>query len=514
MFVRSYIFALMIICIFMSSDLAVTQDRGISVSTAQSKEKRLALVIGNGTYETGPLKNAVNDAQDMAQALRELGFEVLYKENVTQNDMKRAIRAFGDKLRGGGVGLFYYAGHGAQVKGENYLIPVGAQINNEEDIEYESVDAGFILAQMEAAGNAMNIVILDACRNNPFARSFRSVSRGLAMMDAPSGTLIAYATAPGSVASDGNERNGIYTQELLSHMKTPGLSVEELFKQVRVSVRTKTEGAQTPWESSSLTGDFYFLTDGQKVSAPPAVSQVPNAAAIELSYWDTIKDSSDPEDFRLYLKNYPNGRFSDIAKRKIADSAGRTVSPAKTDDTIRRTTSQLTRDNPQTNNYSRGMRIAYPSASYVTEQTNLFSATIPSNWRALEGDQNMISYAPEGAYGPQGITHGVMFAAVRSNHSDVQSAVRDVVQGLLQSNSYLTQATGYQRTTVDGREALATTLSGRSPIKGNMERVTIVAVLLSGGQVFYMAAVSPQDEYTNYQRAFNDILRSLKLNGK
>jgi hypothetical protein len=232
------------------------QQRGIGVR--HFSERRVALVIGNSAYEVAPLKNPVNDARDMAHALGELGFELIYRENLNQNDMKRSIREFGAKIRDGGVGLFYYAGHGVAVKGINYLVPVDAKVEREEQVEYECVDAGFVLSQMDNAGNRLNIVILDACRNNPFARTFRSVSRGLAQMDAPSGTLIAYATAPGSVASDGNARNGLYTQELLKFIRTPNMGIEEVFKRVRISIRNLTQNKQTPWESSSLTGDFYF----------------------------------------------------------------------------------------------------------------------------------------------------------------------------------------------------------------------------------------------------------------
>ena len=241
------------------------QQRGIGLKSSPSGQ-RVALIIGNSDYEFAPLKNPINDAQDMAQALRELGFDIIYKENLDQNDMKRVIREFGAKIRKGGVGLFYYAGHGLQVKGENYLIPINMKVESEEEVEYEAVDTGLVLAQMESAGNSMNIVILDACRNNPFVRSFRSASRGLAQMNAPSGTLIAYATAPGSVASDGNVRNGLYTQELLKNIKTPGLGIEDVFKRVRIAVRNLTQGKQTPWESSSLIGDFYFNNN----SATPA----------------------------------------------------------------------------------------------------------------------------------------------------------------------------------------------------------------------------------------------------
>ncbi|HKE59712.1 MAG TPA: caspase domain-containing protein [Pyrinomonadaceae bacterium] len=232
---------------------------------AAKSERRVALVIGNSSYASSPLKNPVNDAHDIGQALRGLGFDVIDRENVGQNDMKRAIREFGSKTKNSDVALFYYAGHAVQVNGENYLIPVGATIEKEEEVEYESVDVGFVLAQMTNAGSKTNIVILDACRNDPFARSFRSATRGLALMNAPGGTLIAYATAPGSVASDGNGRNGLYTQELLQNLRTPGLDVEEVFKRVRIAVREKTQGAQTPWESSSLVGSFHFTQPNVQV---------------------------------------------------------------------------------------------------------------------------------------------------------------------------------------------------------------------------------------------------------
>lgn len=240
------------------------QDRQLRQSDAD-KQNRLALVIGNGSYTNSPLRNPVNDASDVARELKTLGFEVLSYTNLNQNEMKRAVREFGKKLKdNGGIGLFYYAGHGVQVKGVNYLIPVDAQAGSEEEVEYESVEAGFVLAQMEAAGNSLNIVILDACRNNPFARSYRSADKGLAQMNAPSGTLIAYSTAPGSVAADGTGENGVYTAELLKQMKMPNLSIEDVFKQVRIAVRSQTQNKQTPWESSSLIGNFYFSQNGDK----------------------------------------------------------------------------------------------------------------------------------------------------------------------------------------------------------------------------------------------------------
>lgn len=253
------------------SYIAVSQsNRQLGRESAGQASARTALVIGNGKYTDAPLSNPTNDATDMAVALRSLGFEVFAYTDLHQTAMKRAIREFGAKLRTkGGVGLFYFAGHGVQVKGINYLIPIGAKVDTEEEVEYESVEAGFVLAQMESAQNGMNIVILDACRNNPFTRSFRSGERGLAQMNAPAGTLIAYSTAPGSVAMDGTGRNGTYTNELLRQVRRDGLSIEDVFKNVRVAVRTATGGKQTPWESSSLTGNFYFTGIDETATTPP-----------------------------------------------------------------------------------------------------------------------------------------------------------------------------------------------------------------------------------------------------
>jgi TonB family protein len=247
-----------------------------------TEERRVALVIGNGAYTDAPLLNPAKDAKDITNALRGLGFEVIHKENVTQNDLKKAIREFGQKIRKGGVGLFYYAGHGVQVEGSNYLIPIGATISHEAEIEYESVDVGFVLAQMEAAENRLNIVILDACRNNPFARAFRSAKNGLASLDAPSGTIIAYATGPGKVASDGDGGNGLYTLELLNVMQKADMKIEEVFKSVRIAVQKRSSGRQTPWESSSLVGDFYFLrkpTVAEATFPPPIIKEEKTTAS-------------------------------------------------------------------------------------------------------------------------------------------------------------------------------------------------------------------------------------------
>ncbi|MCK5658900.1 MAG: caspase family protein, partial [Alphaproteobacteria bacterium] len=258
--------------------VGIAEDRAIAV---KKREDRIALVIGNSDYKIGPLANPANDASDMANSLRKCGFTVIKNINCSRQQMRRVIREFGEKIRNGGVGLFYYAGHGLQVNGENYLVPVDANITVEYEVEDECVKASSVLRAMEDAGNRLNIVILDACRNNPFKRSFRSGARGLARMDAPAGSLIAYSTAPGSVAADGTGRNGLYTSNLMKHMMTPGLSIEEMFKNVRLNVMNTSNKAQVPWESSSMTGDFYFIPGdmpkkARTKSSPPVPSLVPH----------------------------------------------------------------------------------------------------------------------------------------------------------------------------------------------------------------------------------------------
>lgn len=223
-----------------------------------TRSQRVALVIGNAAYKEAPLLNPVNDAKGMAKALQEAGFVVILRENADQRSMQSALREFGDKLKAGGTGLFYYAGHGMQIKGRNFLIPVGANVDREDEVAYSAVDAQAVLDKMEAAGNGTNIMILDACRNNPFTRSTRNGQAGLAQMDAPIGTLVAFATSPGMVASDGTGQNGLYTQHLLEALRKDGMKVEDVFKQVRANVRRDSQGKQVPWEATSLEGDFFF----------------------------------------------------------------------------------------------------------------------------------------------------------------------------------------------------------------------------------------------------------------
>ncbi len=235
-----------------------------ALSHIDTLQKRTALIIGNSNYIKSPLKNPVNDAVAVAEELQRSGFDVYIYTDLDQRTIKTAIREFGQKLKErGGIGLFYYAGHGLQADGRNYLIPVNAEIKKAQDIEFESVDLGRVLVELEYAGNDMNILILDACRDNPYKEEFEkskhSSYNGLASIgSAPYNSFIAFSTAPGSVALDGTGTNGLYTQELLKAMKKPEISLEDVFKQVRRNVRKSSLGKQIPWESSSIEDDFYF----------------------------------------------------------------------------------------------------------------------------------------------------------------------------------------------------------------------------------------------------------------
>ncbi len=292
-------------------------------TSVQSAPARIALVIGNSDYENAPLKNPVNDAALMASTLKGVGFEVMAHVNLDRREMKRAFLSFQRRIKEAGsdtVSLVYYSGHGAQVNGENYLIPVGSLIADEYDVDIEGVRASSLLKTLDDANAALNIVILDACRNNPFQSSSRSAHRGLAKMDAPTGTLLAYSTAPGQVAEDGSGSNSAYTIALSLAIRMPGAKVEEVFKRVRIEVMTRTLDQQVPWESSSLTGDFYFSGNTTTTQAPVAAAPATLAAPVvdkETIFWQSIQDSEDAGDFKAYLQQYPDGSFAALARFKV-----------------------------------------------------------------------------------------------------------------------------------------------------------------------------------------------------
>jgi len=294
---------------------------------------RIALVIGNSDYAAiGELRNPKADGELIAKTLQGLDFETTLLLNGSQIDMKRAIAAFGRELRTRGkeaVGLFFYAGHGIQAGGRNYLMPVEANPQDEADLDLVGVQADWVLRQMESAGNQSNIVILDACRNNPLGANARSASRGLARIEAPAGSFIAYATAPGASAVDGDGQNSPFTAALAAALTDPARPIEQIFKDVRKTVITATNGRQTPWDSSSLVQDFYFA-DPKPVQVSNVTRSADNAepSPVELSLWQSVSKSGDAGRIALFLQLFPESSFAPQARTLMmqvlaGDSLGR-----------------------------------------------------------------------------------------------------------------------------------------------------------------------------------------------
>jgi uncharacterized caspase-like protein len=288
------------------------------LSVPAMAQQRLALVIGNGDYaQLGRLPNPVPDAQLIASTLRELSFETDLVLNAGQLEILQALKRFSARLRAaapGRVALFYFAGHGAQTKGVNYLIPTGVEIASESELELEAISASMVLSQMQGSDEALNILILDACRDNPFAKATRSSAGGLARFSAgdASGALIAFAAAPGQVASDGGGTNSPYSGALAQAMRVPGLTVEQVFKNVRIAVERETKGAQTPWEESSLRGEFRFVK-----GAPAEAGN--NALAEELAMWELVNSGGDADGLRAFLARYPTSAFAELAALRLKE---------------------------------------------------------------------------------------------------------------------------------------------------------------------------------------------------
>ena len=295
----------------------------LAFAGAAYASERVALVIGNGSYiRVSALFSPVKDADLMASALRRVGFDVVYGVDMTKENMESAIIDFGRRLRKAGPdaeGLFYFSGHGVQSKGVNYLIPLDAPIEAESHLNIKAVPSWWVLEQMEDAKNRLNLVILDACRNNPF-ESAKSIGRGgLQAVEAPTGTLIAYAAAPGKVAYDGRGRNSPYspfTEALVETMDQPGLQVEAALKQVRRMVREETGNRQQPWWASSLEGNFSFRSspsDGpdSSPSLPAAASSPESAAYREVTIIDTIPA------YLALIENFPDSFYADLARDRV-----------------------------------------------------------------------------------------------------------------------------------------------------------------------------------------------------
>ena len=302
--------------------------------------QRVALVIGNGAYvEAPPLENPANDATDIHAALTRLGFDSELVVDADRASLERAIRRFGDRAAGAEAAMLFYAGHAVEVAGRNHLIPVSASIRSDRDLPFETVDADAVMTQLEGRARVI-LLFLDACRDNPFrlrlaAQGTRGIAgTGLAAVRGPVGTLVAFATAPGTVAQDGTGRNSPFTGALLRHIETEGLEVRPMLGRVRQTVREATGGAQIPWENASLEGEFYFRPAEPRaptVAALPPQPQAPPAApaapptgdpATERLFWESIRDSRNPEEFEAYLRRYPDGVFTDLARARIAGLAG------------------------------------------------------------------------------------------------------------------------------------------------------------------------------------------------
>jgi len=244
-----------------ANDVAALNGLNNAIVTGKDEflnKKKVALVIGNSNYKIGFLKNPKNDAYDIAKALRKLNFKVILEIDSTQEKMDNAMFRFGKALSAGSVGLFYYAGHGVQVNGSNYLIPVHANIKKESDVKYKALNLSVVLDEMREAQTGLNIVMIDACRDNPLPKGSRSSKRGLTRVSSPNGSIIIYSTGPGTTASDGTGRNGLFSKYLLRNISKPNLSIEKVMKNVSKQVQIESKNKQIPWIESSFTGDFYF----------------------------------------------------------------------------------------------------------------------------------------------------------------------------------------------------------------------------------------------------------------
>jgi Caspase domain len=314
--------------------LVLTVSLACLPSQAQAPgDLRVALVIGNSAYPgKAVLANPANDASAMSEALRGLGFTVVESRDASRTQMLEAISKVRDALRGKqGVGMLYYAGHGLQLDWRNFMVPVDAKLSQAKDVPEQTVELSLVMDAFKAAGNRMNIVVLDACRDNPFAGT--ASGKGLAQLDAPPGTFLAYATAPGNVADDGAGQNGLYTGFLLQELKKPQAKIEDVFKRVRLNVRQKSEGKQIPWESTSLEDDFFFNRDDKALKLSPQDDD--KLYREELTGWNTLKTGTDANALMEYMKKYPNGRFVQLAQFRLDQLAKPVVTAqARSDDKL------------------------------------------------------------------------------------------------------------------------------------------------------------------------------------
>ncbi len=306
----------------------------VFAASAAHAERRVALVIGNSGYaNVAELKNPYNDAKGMSDKLTDLGFDVVTGLDLSLRDMRQTVREFIKKLDNADLALFFYAGHGIQVNGENYLVPVDAELSTHLDLDFEALPANLVLNAMEQS-TKVNLVFLDACRNNPFtenlARSMgtrsSAVGRGLAKIGSGVGSLVSFATQPGNVALDGDGENSPFTTALIKHLGTPGQDITRDLVMVRRDVLEATKGQQVPWDNSSLTGEV--ILKQLEMVQPDEPEKPAINPQIELAYWDSIKSGESIAYFETYLTRYPEGQFADIAKIRIDELKSRSEAEA------------------------------------------------------------------------------------------------------------------------------------------------------------------------------------------
>jgi hypothetical protein len=295
---------------------------------------RIALVIGNAAYVAAPLLNPVKDAKAMTAVLQGMGFRVVEVRDGGKAQMEQAIHETRELLKGhNGIGLLYFAGHGLQVDWHNYMLPIDAKPTSSAEAQAQAVDIQTVIDAFKTAGNRMNILVLDACRDNPFRNT--ASARGLAPLDAPPGTFLAYATAPGNVAEDGSDEagNGLYTGFLVKELGQPQARIEDVFKRVRLQVRQASQGRQVPWESTSLEDDFIFA-NGKKAE-PSTTRERDIAYEAEKLAWDRIKDSTASKDLFAFLQRFPSGALAEQAQFKLDQLASSAVTSMPGPDGIR-----------------------------------------------------------------------------------------------------------------------------------------------------------------------------------
>lgn len=308
--------------LFSSLVFASSNDRALKLKQMK-EEGRYALIIGNNEYASSKLsslQNPINDAKAMKEVLERRDFKVLYKENASNKEMKKLLKKFSSNLKKGGVGFFYFAGHGMQIEGDNYLIAKDSDIASKDDVEFESMALNRVIKNMKNSGNRLNIVVLDACRNDPFSRSGGG---GLAPVKDAFGMFIAYATEAGSVAKDGVGENGVFTKHLINNIKEE-ISIEEVFKKTRENVYFETNGEQKPGVYNQMMGDFYFtlpenFENKTKNIVEKRTSSSNNSISIEQNFWETVHKEDSLEYYKMYMDKFPDGLYLAIARQKIDD---------------------------------------------------------------------------------------------------------------------------------------------------------------------------------------------------